>query len=212
MAQTVMKKKQAAPRGRLPRGKIPTKTEINLAVIGEKHINPLVAMPAILLIILLAALFGKFLVVDRLAAVAEAEREVSQLQTQLDAGYKELTDFAELSDLYAHYTFSGMTQEEQTRVARGEVLSLIQRVVLPQAGIDSLSVTDNEMTLNMTGSTLQEINLLVQKLEADPLVNFCTVTTAESSEYNNHLDIYNADGVVTARVVAYLVAETEAAG
>ena len=105
-----------------------------------------------------------------------------------------------------------MTQEEQTRVARGEVLSLIQRVVLPQAGIDSLSVTDNEMTLNMTGSTLQEINLLVQTLEADPLVDFCTVTTAESSEYNNHLDIYNADGVVTARVVAYLVAETEAAG
>ena len=212
MAQTVMKKKQAAPRGRLPRGKIPTKTEINLAVIGEKHINPLVAMPAILLIILLAALFGKFLVADRLAEVAAAQREVSNLQARLDAGYNELTDFAELSDLYAHYTFSGMTQEEQTRVARGEVLSLIQRVVLPQAGIDSLSVTDNEMTLNMTGSTLQEINLLVQKLEADPLVNFCTVTTAESSEYNNHLDIYNADGVVTARVVAYLVAETEAAG
>ena len=212
MAQTVMKKKQAAPRGNRPRGKMPTKTEINLAVIGEKHINPLVAMPAILLIILLAALFGKFLVADRLAEVAAAEREVANLQAQLDAGYNELTDFAELSDLYAHYTFSGMTQEEQTRVARGEVLSLIQRVVLPQAGIDSLSVTDNEMTLNMTGSTLQEINLLVQKLEADPLVNYCTVTTAESSEYNNHLDIYNADGVVTARVVAYLVAETEAAG
>ncbi len=105
-----------------------------------------------------------------------------------------------------------MTKEEQERVGRGEVLSLIQRVVLPQAGIDSLTVSGNEMTLNMTGSTLQEINLLVQKLEADPLVDFCNVTTAESNEYNSRQDLYAENGVVTAKVIAYLVTETEAAG
>ena len=200
-------KKNAALRGRMP-----TKTDINLAVIGEESINFLVALPAILAIVLAAALFSKFLVFDRMAEVSAAWREVDSLQQQLDAGYEELADYAELEELYAHYTYSGMTQEEQERIGRPEVLELLDRVVLPQAGIDSLLISGNQMTLTMTDSTLQEINLLVQKLEADPLVSFCGVNTAVSNANNGPNTVIDENTIVTARVIVYLNSASEVAG
>ena len=206
------KTKSKAPRGKRARGHLPTKKDINLAVIGEQHMNVLVALPAVLLILLLAALFSKFLVYDRLMEVEAARREVAQLQNQLDAGYEELSDYAELAELYAHYTFSGMTTEERERIDRVEVLSLIGRLILPQAGVQDLTITGNQMTLNMSGNTLQEINLLVQKLEADPLVDFCGVTTAVSKgEYvqNNLPVVYDENTIVTARVIVYLKSASE---
>ena len=212
MADTEKKKGGAPARGKKRRGRVPTKKEINLAVVGEKHINGLIALPAILLIFLAAAMFSKFLVYDRLMEVSAAQAEVKSLQRQLDAGYEELADYQELADLYAHYTFSGMTEEEQQRVSRVDVLSLLDRVVLPQAGIDSLTITSNQMTLTMTDSTLQQINLLVQKLEQDPLVDFCSVNTAVSNEKDRPDAILDENTIVTARVVVYLNPSAEEAG
>ena len=206
------KTKGKAPRAKRARGHMPTKKDINLAVIGEQHTNVLVALPAILLILLAAALFSKFLVYDRLQEVAAAQREVAQLQDQLDAGYEELSDYAELTELYAHYTFSGMTEEELERIDRVEVLSLIGRLILPQAGVQDLTVSGNQMTLNMSGSTLQEINLLVQKLEADDIVDFCGVTTAVSKGEYEQYDmpvVYDENTIVTARVIVYLKSASE---
>lgn len=206
------KTKGKAPRAKRARGHMPTKKDINLAVIGEQHTNVLVALPAILLILLAAALFSKFLVYDRLMEVEAARREVAQLQNQLDAGYEELSDYAELSELYAHYTFSGMTEEERERIDRVEVLSLIDRLILPQAGVQDLTVSGNQMTLNMSGSTLQEINLLVQKLEADDIVDFCGVTTAVSKGEYEQYDmpvVYDENTIVTARVIVYLKSASE---
>lgn len=203
------KTKSKAPRGKRARGHLPTKKDINLAVIGEEHINALVALPSILLILLAAALFSKFLVYDRMQEVSAAWREVSRLQSQLDAGYEELADYAELAELYAHYTFSGMTEEEKERIDRVEVLSLIDRLILPQAGVEDLAINGNTMTLNMSGNTLQEINLLVQKLEADPVVDFCSVTTAVSKGENNAPVEYDENTIVTARVIVYLKSTSE---
>ena len=203
------KTKSTAARGKRARGHLPTKKDINLAVIGEEHINFLVALPSILLILLAAALFSKFLVYDRLQEVAAAQREVAELQEQLDAGYEELADYAELEELYAHYTYSGMTEEEKERTGRVEVLALIDRLILPQAGVEDLKITGNQMALNMSGNTLQEINLLVQKLEADPLVDFCSVTTAVSKGEYDVPVTYDENTIVTARVVVYLKSASE---
>ena len=209
------KNKKALSGGLKRRGQVPTKRYINLAMPKNKPIKLGLAIPAVVLILVAAGLFSKFLVIDRLAEVAAAQRQVAELQNRLDAGYEELADYDDLSILYAHYTFSGMTAEELQRTDRVEVLSLIERIILPQAGVTSWSLTGNELTVNMTGSTLQEINLIVQQLEADELVNFCTVTTAATNEsrqtYNRVTDTEVVDEytVVTARVVAYLNAEGE---
>ena len=133
------------------RGQMPTKRVINLATIGEKKMRVGIAIPAIILIIVAAAVFSKFLVIDRFAEVTAARQVVYDLQSKLDAGYKELADYDDLAELYAHYTYSGFTNEELNRTDRADVLNLIRNMILPYAEVNSWSVTGNELTVNMVG-------------------------------------------------------------
>lgn len=159
---------------------LPVKRSINLATTGEKPIQAKTAIPAIVLIIVAAVLLSKFFVVDRLMDMYRAQSEVSSLQSQLADAYQQLNSFGSMTDEYAHYTYSGMTSEEMTRTDRGAVMDLLQRMVLPQAAMSSWYLTGNELTLNIARGSLQDINILAQELSEDPLVDFCTVTTAST--------------------------------
>jgi ribosome-binding ATPase YchF (GTP1/OBG family) len=160
------------------------------------------------LILVVAAAFSKFLVIDRLAEVDAARAEVNRLQMKIDQGYEELAGFDDLADLYAHYTYSGFTQEELNRSDRVEVLRLIRSVVLPRTEVSSWTLSGNTLTINLNGETLQDINLLVQQLEAEDIVDFCTVNTANTKD-NARLVLTENLGPVKARVMAYLNAGTE---
>ena len=191
------------------RGQIPSKRTINLATIGEKPMRFGIAIPGIILILLAAAVFSKFLVIDRFAEVNAAQRVVYELQNKLDAGYEELTDFDDLSNLYAHYTYSGFTAEELNRTDRADVQRLIRTMIIPYAEVDSWSVTGNELTVNMSAESLQQINLIVQQLEAQDMVDFCTVNTANTNDNTRGNRTSEEFSYVKARVLAYLNAGME---
>lgn len=190
-------------------GQIPSKRTINLAIIGEKPMRVGLAIPAIILILLAAAAFSKFLVIDRFAKVTAAQNVVYELQRQLDAGYEELADFDDLSNLYAHYTYSGFTQEELNRTDRVDVQELIRNMIIPYAEVSSWSVTGNELTVNMVAESLQQVNLIVQQLEAQDIVDFCTVNTANTNDNTRGNRTSEEFSYVRARVLAYLNAGTE---
>lgn len=200
--------KNSKKKGNVKRRQMPTKRSINLAVLSEKKTHFGLLIPGILLILVVAAAFSKFLVIDRLAEVAAAQAEVVRLQTKIDQGYEELAGFDDLADLYAHYTYSGFTQEELNRSDRVEVLRLIRSVVLPRTEVSSWTLSGNTLTINLNGETLQDINLLVQQLEAEDIVDFCTVNTANTKD-NARLVLTENLGPVKARVMAYLNAGTE---
>ena len=207
MATAVKTKKKQG--GALRRGQIPTKRTINLAVIGDKPMHLGLAIPGIILILIAAAAFSKFLVIDRLDEVTAAQHQVYELQSRLDAGYRELADFDDLSNLYAHYTYSGFTNEELNRTDRVDVLNLIRSMILPYAEVSSWSVTGNELTVNMSAESLQQINLIVQQLEAQDLVDFCMVNTANTNDNTRGNAVKEEFDFVRARVVAYLNAGME---
>lgn len=198
------KKKLTLSKGKVRRPNrrnLPVKRSINLAVSGNKKtIKTRVALPAVALIIVGAIILSKFLVVDRLLAVSRAEGEVASLQGQLNASYQTLQGFGEMTDEYAHYTYSGMTSEELNRTDRVEVLNLIQYVLLPQATVSSWSLTGNILTLDIARESLQDINLIAQRLNEDPLVDFCTVTTAATKDKRNQ----DVPGSVSGQIVVYL--------
>lgn len=199
------KNKKAGVRKR--RGQIPTKRTINLANVGEKPMRVGLAIPGVLLILVLAAVFSKFLVIDRLAEVDAAQRAVYELQQKVDAGYEELADFDDLSDLYAHYTYSGFTQEELARADRVAVLKLIDDTILPYAAVSSWSVSGNALTVNMSGESLEQIKLIVQQIEAHDLVDFCTVNTANTNDNTKGKKEAVEYDEVKARVLVYLNSE-----
>ena len=161
---------------------LPTKRSINLAKVGENKIDVKWAVVGIVLIVAAAVLFGKFAVADRFAALAEAEHQAAVVRTELEAGDARLEQYGTLAEEYAHYTFSGMTDEELNRVNRVDVMALIDKVVLPKAVVSSWSIAGNQMTLMIGDNTLQNINLIVQALEEESLVDFCVVTNAATNE------------------------------
>ena len=193
---------------KLRRGQMPVKRTINLAGMGDKPMRIGVAIPAILLILIAAAAFAKFLVIDRLNEVNAAQAELARVRSQVDAGYEELKDFDDLSLLYAHYTYSGFTAEELGRTDRVDVLDLIRRKVIPWSVVSSWSLTGNQLSINMTADSLQQINLIVQQLETEDLVDFCTVNTANTDDNTRGKEAIEYS-VVNARVSVYLNSGTE---
>ena len=207
-----LKSKNKKAGGVKRRRQMPVKRTINLATQGEKKMNVGLAIPSVVLIIVIAAVFSKFLVLDRFAEVTAAQRVVYDLQTRLDQGYAELADFDDLSELYAHYTYSGFTAEELNRTDRVDVLNLIRNMVLPYAEVNSWSVTGNQLTINMTGESLQQINLIVQQLEQQDLVDFCTVNTANTDDNTRGNQSTEEFSIVKARVLCYLNSGMEVNG
>ena len=186
--------------------RMPVKQTINLVGVGAKPIKLYIALPAILLIIAAAALLSKFAVIDRYMKVSAAEAQVASLRAELSAANQKLAGFGELNEKYAHYTYSGMTNEELTRIERSEVISLIQRVVLPSVVVDNWSVNANQLSMSIIGSSLQDINLLAQALNEEPIVDYCTVRTASTTNTD-----YQTETVqdVQAQVVVYLTTPKE---
>ena len=181
--KTKKKKVKTAKKGKRKGSfNLPSKRTLNLAGVGVKPIDLKLAIPGIILILCGAVLVAKYLVSDRLVEMSRAQSETQAVQSELDQLYEEINTYGDLMDRYAHYTYSGMTSEELNRIERTKVVELIQRVIVPQAVIGSWSVRGNELTINITGKTLQEINLIVQSLEKEAIVDFCKVTTAVMNE------------------------------
>lgn len=207
-AATITKKSGKA---KLRSSQLPTKRSINLAGVGEKPIDLRIAIPATILIVVAAALLSKFAVVDRLVAVAEAEHEVAVLQREVDDGYAKIRSFGELTDRYAHYTYSDMTREEVERVDRLKAIEMMRRVVLPKATVDSWAIVENTLTMTITSSTLQEINGIREELNDEPIVTFVNISTAATGNLS-YRDYYDENDIVTAQLTVYLLNQAEEAG
>ena len=121
-------KGKAQAKGRL-KGRMPTKRSINLVLVDENKINPLTAILGILLIVLLAGVFSKFLVIDRLNAMSQAQGRVARLQGDLDSAMDALENIGDVSEAYAHYTMEGMTAAELNLVDRVLVLALVDSIL-----------------------------------------------------------------------------------
>ena len=210
--------RESGAKTRPVRGRLPVKRTINLAEIGVQRMDPRAAAAGIILIVIAAVLFSKFLVTDRLYAMFRAEGEAKRLQTELDLQYAKISSYGELEDEYAHYTFSGMTREELSLVDRSKVIHIVEKELGTDNSADSWALAGNVMTVTVTGKDLQEVNQLARRLESYDLVNMCTVTTAVKEEVKttrgnaaggNQAVPAEGDRIVRASIIVYLQNEEE---
>lgn len=203
---SLLKKKEKTVK-KLAKGRIPTKRYINFMENTKRSMHWYVALPILVVILALAVLFGKFFVADKLDALSRSESALAAARNKLDAGYKRIEDFGELTELYGHYTYSGMTEEEINRADRIGIIDLISKHLIGNVTVGSWTVADNRLTIILTGESLQQINLLVQELEKEPTVDYCTVTRASTED--DRIDDTDDRTTVTAQVTVYLVKEAE---
>lgn len=250
------KKEKPAKSGRSNkalRGRMPSKRTINLVLIDENKISPVKAAIGIIVIVILAALFSKFLVADRLVAMTASAGRAAKLKSDLAAATGVVRDFGDVETTYAHYTYAGMTQAELNLVDRtrilglvgdtlpkdpsaqtvnrfaarlgtlikrfkrdqskgmtlddlnSQVLNLVREILPPRYGITSWSVTGNLLTVEVTGNTLRTLNNLARQLERSPIVDSCSIITANRDKQ------VEVGGEVRARLIVYLQQPSESA-
>ena len=189
MTETAVKKQRRRGKKNVGRNRLPVKNTINLAVAGQEKIAVGKAIPGIVLILAAAVLLAKFGVADRFAAMSRASYEVSQMQNKLDETYAALNAFTGLDEEYAHYTTSGMTEQELSLADRPAVIELIERVILPVSPSNSWTLSGNTLSLTVEGESLQQINLLARQIEKEPLVAYCSVNTANMDEITRVVEV-----------------------
>ena len=178
------------------------KKQINLALAGQKKKHYWVAVPAIGGIVMVAGVIGKVAVADRLVQMSEAQSAVSQMQQQVDDITAYIDSFGDLQETYAHYTYQGLTGDELSFLNRPEVLKLMTDIIFPKVMVSSWSVSENQLSLPVTGENLSDINSLVQELEQEPIVDYCNVMTAVT---DGNTEAEAAADKVTGQIVIYLL-------
>lgn len=160
----------------------PTKKYVNLAKGEASKRNTVLEVLLFLIFLILLAIVVKFAVVDPLMSGASSSSELVQAKQQLAALTSENADYSEVTDKYARYVVSDMTEEEQTLANRDELVVLLKTKVMSATNLSSVKVVGNTLTITCVGVGLQDVAGLVQSLEADPLVSHVTVSTAQSQD------------------------------
>lgn len=161
----------------------PSKKTMNF-VHHQSSFNPKKVIPIVLIILIVAAVFLKFGVLDMLDKKAAALADLDQKQQQLALVEAKLEGYDELAMEYGRYSYGWMNDTEVNMVSRMDVLNLIEKKISPKATIDNFAVNNNVLTLNIHGITLEEASRMVKSLEATELVESASVynAVAEAAE------------------------------
>ena len=157
----------------------PAKTAMNLYFKEDRTTKPATVILYVLLVAVLLAAAGKFLVFDRLQESARLEAEAVRLESQAAQVMGQLEEYAAVEEAY---TRLAPTQGELDSPDPMAVLELIDQVIRPAADIAQVTVRDRQVLVRFSGVDLVETAELVSQLEQSPLVAGTTVDTAAAGE------------------------------
>jgi cytidylate kinase len=162
----------------------------------------------VILVILLAA---KFLVIDRFSSLARAQKNVTDLEAQIEAGNKFINSGDELAEEFYHYTWTDMTDEEKDRISRKEVTELVRFINGSKAGVKQIFLTENVLTVDITTDTLQSVSELAESLDGQKIVESVRVENARKLEKDGYekTDITLSGEEITTVVPGTVVVEAQ---
>lgn len=178
------------------RGRMASKTTINFAANEKKQSNVSAIVPIILVIVALGALAGKFLIYDRLQEVKKAKAETEDLQAQVDAANETIKGFGELAIEFAHYTYSGMTDEEVTRTDRMAMLKVIDKDVRDRCTVNNWQIYGNTMKISVIAKDRTTVTRVKRLLEQEPEVSTCSVLSTKAGFDNDGAAITTANYLI----------------
>lgn len=158
---------------------IASKGTMNLAIREKNLAKSILVIPMVAAVLLLAALVGKFGVVDRLTQVSAARREVEDINAQATAMLAACADYDEVREEYDRYTYKDF---DRTLADRMDVLALIEREIFPVCQVQRLALAERRLDLALEGLTLENTSDLINRLNADEMVEYVRVSTATTTE------------------------------
>ena len=160
----------------------PSKIYINLAMREKRKVDPKLAIPGIILVLLLAAAFGKFGVADRMAQVSRAQGELNVVLSEKAVMENAVADYDEVKAEYAKYSINWMDDVEKSLVKKTDMISLINSQILLNSETRSITISGNTISAELVGLDMAATSALVDRLNARDDVAQVQVFTATTQE------------------------------
>lgn len=159
----------------------PSKKTINLYYKEDKTTRPsTIALYALFIAVVLLAV-SKVIVFDRLDELSKVQIEAEELQAHYDAQMETLRDYKEVSSQYSRYSFSYL-REDEILCDRMDILAMLEQTVFVYGKVDTVSITEDVISINFTGTNLEETAQLVKLVEGYEIVSNVEVNTATLNE------------------------------
>ena len=157
----------------------PTKQTINFVHSQSKLDPKRIALLAAISLVLIAVVI-KFGFIDQEKKRDLAKSELASQQAILNQINNKLADYDELAEKYGRYSYGLMNERETGLVDRLEALQLLEDYVRRNATIKDFKLSENVLTMNISGITLDRASQIVKQLESSPLVSSAAVYTASA--------------------------------
>lgn len=140
----------------------------------------------VLLVALIACLVGGFFlkvgVINQMDKKSAAQLQLAQKQEQLAVVQSRLDEYDTVADLYGRYSYGRMNDSEINLVSRMDIINLVEKEIAPYATFSSISVNNNQLSMNISGVTLDEASQIVKNLENNELVTKAVVNSASAPD------------------------------
>lgn len=173
--------KDVSGRSRGVKTRLPQKRTMNLALIPNDDNNLRKVLPLAVLLAAVVLLFAKFAVTDRLAALSEARERYEQSRASLAEMNQALEEYQNVREKYVRYTDNYKDDTEYTIVDKTVIIKLVNETVSGLASVDTISAVDNEVSLEVLTSDLNNVAYIKTRLDNEPLVKSVSVYTANTN-------------------------------
>ncbi len=181
MAKQTQNKKSKEKKKKLT-GKLPSKTSINLLT-EEKHTGENVRA-IVLFFLFMGALmvFVKLMVVDKITQIDHMAQEYARQEENLAAMQNANSIYEHVRAEYSHYGNSYLSDEEAALQDRLDILDVIEEELLNKDALRDVQIIDNVASLTINSGYLSNVSEIVARLEDKPIVEYVTVSTAQTDD------------------------------
>ena len=162
-------------------GKLPTKRSMNLYIKVKDGNSWQVFVPLAIFLALVVLCIYRLGVVDRLNKLNTLQQENSRLEAQLNSLNEQIAKYPELEEEYRRYTTSYLREEEQGLLNRSRIFDMIEECTTNLAVVKSISIENNQVGLVVDLVSLNDIEVLQDRLNAMPNVDEIKVSTARGT-------------------------------
>lgn len=164
------------------KSKYPVKTSINLMVV-EKHtgrnIRSVLVFAAFMVVL---AFFTRYMVIDKIMDISSRESRYNQQEELLEKLKTSNQVYDQVRAEYSHYDNSYLSDDERSLQDRMEILRIIEDELLKRDALQNISISGNSAVLTVNAGKLSNIAQIVGKLESKPIVDYVTVSNAQTDD------------------------------
>jgi len=164
------------------KSKYPVKTSINLMVV-EKHTGRNIRSVLIFAAFMVAlAFFTRYMVIDKIMDINNRESRYNQQEDLLEKLKQSNEVYDQVRAEYSHYDNSYLSDDERSLQDRMDILRIIEDELLDRDALQNISISGNSAVLTVNAGRLSNIAQIVGKLESKSIVDYVTVSNAQTDD------------------------------